>query len=126
MNEQKEIYASIEIGDHEVRLVAGEFYETRFHILRVERCELQGIEHKLIVDEQAVVAAIRKAVHKEYPAPPLHIFRLMITVYVQDHIAPEAYPKYYSSCNVPFHALLSKTDVFHSHRPQPNQPSPTG
>ena len=45
MNEQKEIYASIEIGDHEVRLVAGEFYETRFHILRVERCEPVSYTH---------------------------------------------------------------------------------
>lgn len=88
MNEQKEIYASIEIGDHEVRLVAGEFYETRFHILRVERCELQGIEHKLIVDEQAVVAAIRKAVHKveEVLGFPLHRVLLALpSMHVERH-----------------------------------------
>lgn len=35
--EKKEIFASIEIADHEVRLVVGEFYETRFNILRVEK-----------------------------------------------------------------------------------------
>ena len=33
----KQIYASVEIADHEVRLVVGEFYETRFNILRVEK-----------------------------------------------------------------------------------------
>ena len=60
MNEQKEIYASIEIGDHEVRLVAGEFYETRFHILRVERCELQGIEHKMCIRDSSYLWLICK------------------------------------------------------------------
>ena len=29
---RKEIYASVEIADHEIRLIVGEFYDTRFNI----------------------------------------------------------------------------------------------
>ena len=47
---KKEIYASIEVADHEVRLVVGEFYETRFNILRVEKAPIQGIEKQKIMD----------------------------------------------------------------------------
>lgn len=58
---KKEIYASIEVADHEVRLVVGEFYETRFNILRVEKAPIQGIEKQKIMDEQNVVNGIIKA-----------------------------------------------------------------
>ena len=34
---RKEIYAALEIADHEVRLVVGEMVDSRLNILRVER-----------------------------------------------------------------------------------------
>ena len=43
---RKEIYASVEIADHEIRLIVGEFYDTRFNILRVERAGITGIEKR--------------------------------------------------------------------------------
>ena len=58
--EKKEIFASIEIADHEVRLVVGEFYETRFNILRVEKAAVTGVVDKRISDEQNVVNGIIK------------------------------------------------------------------
>lgn len=58
----KQIYAALEIADHEIRLVVGEFHETRFNILRVERVRTAGINNKVIVNEQNVVASIIKAV----------------------------------------------------------------
>lgn len=58
---RKQIYAALEIADHEVRLVVGEFHETRFNILCVERAKTTGILNKVIVDEQNVIAAVMKA-----------------------------------------------------------------
>ena len=58
---RKEIYAALEIADHEVRLVVGEMLDSRLNILRVERAAGGGVEKREINDEKAVVAAIRKA-----------------------------------------------------------------
>ena len=58
---RKEIYAALEIADHEVRLVVGEMFDSRLNILRVERAAGGGVEKREINDEKAVVAAIRKA-----------------------------------------------------------------
>lgn len=33
----KQIFAALEIADHEVRLLVGEFFNTRFNIIKVER-----------------------------------------------------------------------------------------
>ena len=39
----KQIYAALEIADHEVRLIVGEFFETRFNVLCVERVKTTGV-----------------------------------------------------------------------------------
>lgn len=80
MDYKKEIYASVEIADHEIRLVIGEFYETRFNILRVEKCETAGISHKQIVDEQAVSNSIIKAVTKAQEALGFRIERVIVAI----------------------------------------------
>ena len=64
MKQLKQIYAALEIASHEIRLVVGEFHESRFNVLRVERTRCSGVAHKEIVDEQAVVAAIIKLITK--------------------------------------------------------------
>ena len=56
---KKEIYAAVEIADHEIRLVVGEFFDTRFNILRVERTPVKGVENKRITDEQDVVKQMK-------------------------------------------------------------------
>ena len=77
---KKEIYASIEIADHEVRLVVGEFYETRFNILRVEKAPIQGIEKQKIMDEQNVVNGIIKAKKQAEDALGYHIERVLAAI----------------------------------------------
>lgn len=77
---KKEIYASIEIADHEVRLVIGEFYDTRFNILRVERVGVTGVDHKEIVDEQKVVNSIIKAVKQTEEALGYKIERVLLAI----------------------------------------------
>lgn len=76
----KQIYAALEIADHEVRLVVGEFYETRFNILRVERVKTKGIQNKIIVDEQNVVSAIMKAVNNARAALGFKIERVLLAI----------------------------------------------
>ena len=98
---KKEIYASIEVADHEVRLVVGEFYETRFNILRVEKAPIQGIEKQKIMDEQNVVNGIIKAKNQAEDALGYHIERVLAaipSVNVQRHnkkvsVVPEASSK---------------------------------
>ena len=43
---RKEIYAALEIADHEVRLVIGELFEARLNMLRVERVQTSGVNNR--------------------------------------------------------------------------------
>ena len=40
---KKNVYAALEIADHEVRLVVAEIFNDRSNVLRVERAEHNGI-----------------------------------------------------------------------------------
>lgn len=77
---KKEIYASLEVADHEVRLVIGEFYETRFNILRVEKAPISGVAKKRIVNEQNVVNGIIKVVKQAEEALGYRIERILLTI----------------------------------------------
>ena len=77
---RKEIYAALEIADHEVRLVIGELFEARLNILRVERVAMSGVTNKEITDEKAVVSAIRKAVANATIALGYRIERVLLAI----------------------------------------------
>ena len=77
---RKEIYAALEIADHEVRLVIGELFEARLNMLRVERVQTSGVNNKEIVDEKAVVSAIRKAVANATIALGCRIERVLLAI----------------------------------------------
>lgn len=123
MNHKKEIYASIEIADHEIRIIAGEFYETRFNILRVEKCEVVGIRHKLISDEQAVVNSIMKAIKKVEDVLGFRIERVLVaipSVHVTRHtkriqVMPEA-----SSKRIRLSDIQRGLNQVISYKPEPN------
>ncbi len=57
----KQIFAALEIADHEIRLIIGEFFNTRFNIIKVERVPVFGIEKNRIVDFEVIEDAIKKA-----------------------------------------------------------------
>lgn len=78
--ERKQIFAAMELADHEVRLVIGEFHETRFNILRVERVRTSGIVNKRIVEEQNVVNAIIKAVQNASKVLGFRIERVLLAI----------------------------------------------
>ena len=58
----KQIYAALEIADHEIRLIVGEFFNTRFNVIKVERVPCSGVEGGQIIDQQLVSDTIRKVV----------------------------------------------------------------
>ncbi|MBR3356767.1 MAG: cell division protein FtsA [Solobacterium sp.] len=57
----KQIFAALELSDQEVRLVTGEFFNTRFNIIKVERIPCSGLTCSEITNEEAVIAAINEA-----------------------------------------------------------------
>lgn len=77
---RKEIYAALEIADHEVRLVIGELFEARLNVLRVERVQTAGVQNKQITDEKAVVSAIRKATANATIALGYRIERVLLAI----------------------------------------------
>lgn len=61
--DNKEILASLEIADHEIRLIVGEFHNNKLNVLKVEQVEINGITDFEIRDEYQVVEAIKKAIN---------------------------------------------------------------
>lgn len=54
--------ATLELADHEVRLVVGQFFNGRLNVLKVERVPHYGIKNFRISDASSVKQAIRKSV----------------------------------------------------------------
>lgn len=55
----KQIFAALEVADHEVRLVIGEFFNTRFNIIKVERIPCFGLSYNKVTNPDAITDAIR-------------------------------------------------------------------
>lgn len=58
----RKIISSIDIGSSSVKLIVGEIFENRLHILSASKVDSNGIEKGKIVDEEAVVTSIEKAI----------------------------------------------------------------
>ena len=91
----QEIYASVEIADHEVRLIVGQLYDTRFHVLRVERCRIAGNSGRQSEDD--IADAIIKVVENAKQALGFRVERVLLAIpsknverHVQQiHVIPE-------------------------------------
>ncbi len=57
----KQIYATLELADHEVRLIVGEFFNTRFNIFQVVCIPCKGMSFQGILNTDQVLDAIQKA-----------------------------------------------------------------
>lgn len=57
----KQIFASVEVSDHEVRLVVGEFFNTRFNIIKVERIPCFGLTYNKVLNPDEITNAIKAA-----------------------------------------------------------------
>lgn len=59
---EKRIFAALELANHEVRLIVGQFDNGRLNILKVERVSHQGIKDFKIVNSSSVREAILKSI----------------------------------------------------------------
>ena len=60
----KQIYGALEFTDREIKLVVGEFYNTRFNIIRVEKEPCKGIEDFEIKDREAVKKSVTNIIRR--------------------------------------------------------------
>lgn len=77
---KKRVFAAIEIGDQEIRLVVMEVFDGRNNILRVERSACSGVKDFKIVDESAVVKAIQQTVKQAQNALGYHIEKVLLAI----------------------------------------------
>lgn len=77
---RKQIQASVQIADHEIRLVVGEFHENHLNILRVERVKHSGVNNQSIVHETSVVDALKKAIENASNVLGYKIERVLLVV----------------------------------------------
>ena len=61
MAQDKQIFATVEVSDHELRLVVGEFFNTRFQILKVERVPCDGLSYDKVKNAHAITSAFLSA-----------------------------------------------------------------
>lgn len=79
MNEQ-DVQVGLEIADHEIRLVVGQFFNTRLNIMKVERVLSSGIHNSQIVDQMAVIQKITAAVKHVEDNLGLSIERVILSL----------------------------------------------
>lgn len=60
----RKIIASIDIGSDSIKLVVGEFFENRLHILSACKTETHGLERGKIVDEERLITSIKNVIEE--------------------------------------------------------------
>lgn len=80
---EKQVLATLLIANHEVRLVAAEFFNSRLNIIKTERVSCSGMDGMRIVDVNKVVLAIRQAADSvsEFISTPLTAVLLAVPSY---------------------------------------------
>lgn len=76
----KQIYAALDIGSYEIKLVVGEFHNTRFNVIRVERVKSDGVVNHKIVDAGSVSKAIVHAVKNVSDLLQVRIERVLLSI----------------------------------------------
>ncbi|MDD3123934.1 MAG: hypothetical protein PHC62_10595, partial [Candidatus Izemoplasmatales bacterium] len=77
----KQLYASLEISEDEIRLLVGEYYMSRFNILRSDCMKLnQAINNKKIERPQVVNATITKLLNNAEKALSLKIKKVILCI----------------------------------------------
>ena len=79
MNEQ-DVQVGLEIADHEIRLVVGQFFNTRLNIMKVERVLSSGIHNGQIIDQMAVIQKISAAIKHVEENLGLSIERVILSL----------------------------------------------
>jgi len=104
MNEQ-DVQVGLEIADHEIRLVVGQFFNTRLNILKVERVLSSGIHNAQIVDQAAVIQKIVSAVKHVEENLGLSIERVILS------LPSVGLARYVRRINVPIEERVTLRDI---------------
>ena len=59
---EKQVLAALSIANHEIRLVVGEFFNSRLNIIKTEQLACGGMDGLRIIDPDKVIVAIRQVV----------------------------------------------------------------
>ncbi len=60
----KQIYAALELCENEIRILVGEYYNTRFNIIRADKYPTNAISDFKIVNKSGIIEDIKKAVQQ--------------------------------------------------------------
>ena len=77
---KKEILATIEISDYEIRLIVAECHNLKFNVLKVERIECSGVSKIETTNQEVVIACIKKAVNNASKLIGAPIKRVIVLV----------------------------------------------
>jgi cell division protein FtsA len=78
--DDQNVYVGLEIADHELRMVVGQFINTRLHVLKVERVPITGILHHAIVDQRAIIERIQQAAQHIKETLGIEIERVVLSL----------------------------------------------
>ena len=76
----KQILGAIEIADKEIRLVVGEYYNTRFNVIKVEKEPCNGILDCVITNKEEVKNSIRRLTNRASKLIGAKIERLILLI----------------------------------------------
>ncbi len=79
----RKIIASLDIGSDNIKLVVGESFENRLHILGASKVPTKGLERGRLVDEEALVTEIRKAVDEISETLGVSVTKCVLTIGMQ-------------------------------------------
>lgn len=77
---RKEIYAALQVANHEIRILVGEHHNNRLHILKVERVAHAGMLNNEIVDSQSIIEAIKKAILNIEKNVKIKVSRVLLVI----------------------------------------------
>ena len=80
MATEKQIFAAVEAADHEIRLIVGEFFNTRFNIIKVERVPVSSISYDKVTDPEAVTKAVRTAAENAKKMISAEVQRVILAI----------------------------------------------
>ncbi len=60
----KQIYVSLELTDREVKILVGEYFNTRFNIIKCTKTPVEGMNEFKILDKEAVKNSVKEALSK--------------------------------------------------------------
>ena len=62
----KQIYASLEFSENEIRLLVGEYFNTRFNVIKLERVPCEGLTNCRITDHDNGSASVIRVEEMSY------------------------------------------------------------